>query len=189
MRCIFLLFVVLLLAMMVLPAEGFLHHIVGLIHHGKLDMYRSNNCSLVWRYFTIKHHSNHVIISTLYFRFVSLRVRLLFYTLFTLWLVVMLQCFNSSQVHTTCNHMTRYTLISTLLLHCNLSSSHPQWPCRQSWGIYCGGLVLQQQQRQTLEQSCCCTCRTRRTSMLTLQLACYNFIVTSPMLVINKSAL
>ncbi|CAL8392670.1 unnamed protein product [Gadus morhua 'NCC'] len=35
MRCIFLLFVVLLLAMMVLPAEGFLHHIVGLIHHGK----------------------------------------------------------------------------------------------------------------------------------------------------------
>nr|ADK63424.1 gaduscidin-2 [Gadus morhua]ADU34222.1 piscidin-2 precursor [Gadus morhua] len=34
MRCIFLLFVVLLLAMMVLPAEGFLHHIVGLIHHG-----------------------------------------------------------------------------------------------------------------------------------------------------------
>nr|ADU34223.1 piscidin-2 beta precursor [Gadus morhua] len=47
MRCIFLLFVVLLLAMMVLPAEGFLHHIVGLIHHGKLDMYRSNNCSLV----------------------------------------------------------------------------------------------------------------------------------------------
>ncbi|CAL8393257.1 unnamed protein product [Arctogadus glacialis] len=34
MRCIFLLFVVLLLAMMVLPAEGFFRHLIGLIHHG-----------------------------------------------------------------------------------------------------------------------------------------------------------